>query len=321
MRTYIIRRLIQIIPVFLGILFILFFLMQKAPGGPTTTMMDPRMTAEQKAILAERLDPKLPLYQKFYNWVVQLLHGSLGYSIRHKRPVTQLLSDFIGPTFLLAMSALCLSMLIGIPIGIISATRQRTLVDNSATLFSLVGISMPAFFFGLLLLKFFAMDLRWFPLYGMKNMLLRKASWLRRTADIAWHTVLPAVVLGLASTASFMRYTRSSMLEVIRQDYIRTARAKGLREKVVIYRHAFRNAMIPIITLLGFWIPSLLSGAVMTETVFGYPGLGKIAVDATNTRDYPVILGVNAMLVMLTLIGALVADILYAVADPRVKFE
>jgi len=321
MRTYIIRRVLQMIPVFLGIVFILFLLMEAAPGGPTSTMMDPRMTPEQKAILAERLDPSLPIYQKFVNWVVQALQGSLGFSIKHKRPVTDLLGDFIGPTFLLSMAALCLSMLIGIPIGIISATKQRSLADTAATIFSLVGISMPTFFFGLLLLKFFAVDLRLFPLFGMQNVMLRNAPWLTRWADIAWHTVLPAVVLGLSSTASFMRYMRSSMLEVIRQDYIRTARAKGLREKVVIYRHAFRNAIIPIITLLGFWIPALLSGAVMTETVFGYPGLGKLSVDAVNTRDYPVILGVNAMLAMLTLIGALVADILYAVADPRIKYE
>jgi peptide/nickel transport system permease protein len=322
LRTYLARRILQIIPVFLGILLILFFLMEHAPGGPVTTMMDPRLTAEQKAILAERLDPKLPIYQKFFNWIGSALQGNLGYSIKHKRPVTALLGDFIGPTFILSFSALILSMLIGIPIGVLSATRQRSLADNAATVFSLVGISMPTFFFGLLLLKFLAVDLRLFPLYGMRdNLLTRNASWLTRQLDVARHTVLPAVVLGLASTASFMRYTRSSMLEVIRQDYIRTARAKGLKEKVTIYRHALRNAIIPIITLLGFWIPSLLSGAVMTETIFAYPGLGKISVDAVNTRDYPVILGVNAMLSLLTLVGALVADVLYAVADPRIKYE
>ena len=262
------------------------------------------------------------MYQKFVNWIGQALQGNLGFSIKHKRPVTALLGDFIGPTFILSLSALLLSILLGIPIGILSATRQHSLADSAATVFSLIGISMPTFFFGLLLLKFFAVDLRMFPLYGMRNNLLTKnATWIAKQLDVAWHTVLPAIVLGLASTASFMRYTRSSMLEVIRQDYIRTARAKGLKEKVVIYRHALRNAIIPIITLLGFWIPSLLSGAVMTETIFAYPGLGKISVDAVNTRDYPVILGVNAMLAMLTLVWALVSDILYAVADPRIKYE
>ena len=142
-----------------------------------------------------------------------------------------------------------------------------------------------------------------------------------KLADYAYHLFLPTLVLGMGSAATFMRYTRSSMLEVIRQDYIRTARAKGLREKVVIYKHAFRNAMIPIITLLGLWLPSLISGALMTETIFALPGLGKISVEAVNARNYPLILGINAMLAMLTLIGALVADILYAVADPRIKYD
>lgn len=310
------------IPVFLGIMLILFFLVENAPGGPLSTMLDPKLSAEQKAILEERLNPSKPIPVKFVNWVISAVQGNLGSSYKHKKPVTQLLGTFIGPTFLLSMTSLIISILIGIPIGILSATRQHTLADNAATIFSLVGISMPTFFFGLLLIKFLAADLKLFPLYGMKNILLAQSgTWLERQLDIAWHTVLPAVVLGLSSTASFMRYTRSSMLEVIRQDYIRTARAKGLKEKVVIYRHALRNAIIPIITLLGFWIPSLLSGAVMTETIFAYPGLGKISVDAVNTRDYPVILGVNAMLSMLTLIGALVADILYAAADPRIKFD
>jgi len=320
-RTYLIRRFLQIIPVFLCILFILFLINEAAPGGPMTTMMDPNMTAEQRAILEERLNPSLPIHQKFINWIEQALRGNFGFSTRFKKPVTAVIGDFIGPTFLLSISALCLSLLIGIPIGIISATKQRSLADTSATVFALSGISMPTFFFGLLLLRFFAIDLRWFPLFGMRNMMLRNAPWLTRALDVAWHTTLPAIVLGLASTASFMRYTRSSMLEVIRQDYIRTARAKGLREKVVIYRHAFRNAVIPIITLLGFWIPGLLSGAVMTESVFGYPGLGKVTVEAVNTRDYPVLLGVFSMLAILTLLGALLADILYAIADPRIKYE
>lgn len=321
MRNYIVRRLLQIIPVFLGILFILFFILSKVPGGPLSTLMDPKMTAEQKRILTERMDPSMPFYQKFINWIGQAVQGNLGYSTNYKKPVSQVIGTFIAPTFRLSLAALCFSLLVGIPTGVISATRQRSLVDNSFTFLSLCGISMPTFFFALLLLKFFAVDLQWFPLYGMQNHLLKSDNPLVIAKDIAWHTVLPTIVLGLSSTASFMRYTRSSMLEVIRQDYIRTARAKGLREKVVIYRHAFRNAIMPIITLLGFWIPGLLSGAVMTETIFAYPGLGKVSVDAVNARDFPVILGINAMLTMLTLAGALIADILYAVVDPRIKYE
>ncbi len=321
MKNYLIRRLLQVIPVFIGVLFILFFILDQAPGSPASTMMDPKMTAEQKAMLNERLDPDKPFYEKFFNWVMEAGKGNFGYSNKYKRPVTQVIGTYIVPTFRLSIVALFISLLVGIPIGIFSATRQNSLLDHSMTVVSLVGISMPTFFFGLLLLKFFAVDLQWLPLYGAQNHMLKsKGSWVVFW-DIVRHLVLPSIVLGLASTASFMRYTRSSMLEVIRQDYIRTARAKGLTEKVVIYRHAFRNAVIPIITLLGFSIPGLVSGAVMTESIFGYPGLGKISVDAVNARDYPLILGINSMLSILTLVSTLVADIFYAVADPRIKYE
>ena len=212
-------------------------------------------------------------------------------------------------------------IIIGIPAGILSATKQYTAVDNILTVVSFIGISIPSFFFGLILLKVFAVDNQIFPLFGIRDPLLMSDNIFDNIKDVAWHLVLPSIVLGLSSTASFMRYTRSSMLEVIKQDYIRTARAKGLKEKTVIYRHAFRNGIIPIITLLGFWIPSLLSGAVVTETIFGLPGLGKISVEAAMKRNYPLILGINSMLAILTLIGALVADILYAVADPRIRYD
>ena len=321
MKTYIIRRILQMIPVFLGIIFIIFFILEQSPGGPANMLMQPGMSAEHRAILAERLDPSMPFPQKFINWIGEALKGNFGSSITHKKPVTEVIATFMGSTFRLSLTALFVSLLVGIPIGIIGATHQRSLLDTGTTMFALIGISMPTFFFGLMLLKFFAIDLKWLPLYGAKDFMLRTDNPLAIFWDYAKHLILPGIVLGLASTASFMRYTRSSMLEVIKQDYIRTARAKGLKDKIVIYRHALRNAMIPIITLLGFQIPSLLSGAVLTETVFGYPGLGKISVEAVNARDYPVILGINAMLAMLTLIGALVADILYAAVDPRIKFD
>ncbi|MDL2234243.1 ABC transporter permease, partial [Ruminococcaceae bacterium OttesenSCG-928-L11] len=166
-----------------------------------------------------------------------------------------------------------------------------------------------------------AIDLEWFPLFGLQDALLRNKGFWVKLLDKLHHMVLPAIVLGTSSAASFMRYTRSSMLEVIKQDYVRTARAKGLKESVVIFRHAFRNAIIPIITLLGFQIPSLLSGAVVTENIFGYPGIGKISVEASLNRNYPLIMGINAMLALVTLLSTIVADILYAAADPRIKYE
>ena len=321
MKNYIIRRLLQMIPVFIGVVFILFFMLDKAPGTPASNMMDPKMTPQQKAELLEKMGLDRPWYERFVTWFQEAAKGNLGQSTKHKKPVTAVMADYIGPTLLLSLTSLAFAIFIGIPVGILSATKQYSLADNVFTVLSLVGISIPAFFFALLLLKFFAVDMRIFPLFGLEDATLRTTSVFVKMADIAWHLFLPTLVLGLSQAASFMRYTRSSMLEVIRQDYIRTARSKGLKEKVVIYKHALRNAMIPIVTLLAFSIPGLLSGAVMTETIFALPGLGKISVEAIMTKNYPLILGINAMLSMLVLLSTLIGDIMYAVVDPRVRFD
>ncbi len=320
MKNYIIRRLLQIIPVFLGILLILFIIIEHAPGSITSSILDPNMTAEMKAALQQKMDPDLPFYQKFFNWLSEALKGNLGYSYKHYKPVIQVIKENIGVTFALSFCAMIIAMLIGIPCGIISATKQYSVIDNVLTVFCLIGLALPTFFFGLLLLKVFAVDLRIFPTFGLVDATRKFPNFWAKLGNQAYHLVLPSVVLGLAQTASFMRYTRSSMLEVIRSDYIRTARAKGLSEKVVIYKHAFRNAMIPIVTLLGFQIPGLISGAVMTETIFSLPGVGKISVEASTGRDYPMLLGINSMLTMVTLLSTLIADILYAAVDPRIKY-
>ena len=321
MRTYIIRRLLQMIPVFIGIMIILFLIIELSPGDATTMFMDPRMRPSQRAELAEKFGLNEPMHTRFLLWSTNLFRGELGQSIRHQKPVVEVLKPMIPPTLMLSSLSLLLSMAVGIPAGIISATKQYSLADNALTVFSLIGLSMPVFFFALLLLKFFAVDLQWFPLFGLRDPLYRPPTAFAGAMHVLHHLALPVLVLGLASTATFMRYTRSSMLEVIKSDYIRTARAKGLKEKVVIYRHALRNAMIPIITLLGFWIPALLSGAVITESVFALPGLGRTAVEAVFTRDVPIILAINAMLALLTLLSALIADLLYAAADPRIKYD
>ena len=321
MRYYILRRIIQIIPVLIGIIFILFFILEQAPGTPVSYMMHPRMTPEQKAELEEKLGLDIPWYERFVNYIKEASQGNLGYSSTHKKPVTEVIGNYAGPTLLLALVSLTISIFIGIPAGIISAVKHHSIIDNILTVMSFIGISIPSFFFGLLLLKAFAVDIQLFPLFGLKDPLLMSDNIFVKIKDIAWHLVLPSIVLGLNSTASFMRYTRSSMLEVIKQDYIRTARAKGLKEKTIIYRHAFRNGIIPLITLLGFWIPLLLSGAIVTESIFALPGLGKISVEAAMSRNYPLILGINSILAILTLIGSLVADILYALADPRIRYD
>lgn len=321
MRTYIIRRVLQMIPTFLFIVVLVFFLNKAAPGGPVTSMINPKMSVEDKARLEHTLGLDQPLYMQFVNWAGEVVKGNLGYSTKFEKPVTTVIGDFIWNSFILSLFSLIVSMLIGIPAGIISATRQYSLVDHSLTVFSLIGISMPSFFIGLLLLKFLSIDLRIFPLFGMQDQALRNASFIVQVGDVLRHMILPGMVLALGSTASFMRYTRSSMLEVIRQDYIRTARSKGLKDKVVIYRHALRNAIIPIITLLGFWIPALFSGAVITESIFGWPGIGKVSVDAINARDYGLLMALTMLGCFLLLVGMLLSDIFYGIADPRIKYE
>ena len=321
MRTYIIRRLLQLLPVFFGILVLLFIIVELSPGGPMGNYVDPKMRPEQKAMLAEKFGLNDPPVERFFKWIGNMLTGDLGRSFKYYKPVTEVISSMVGPTLALSSLSLLFSLIVGIPAGIVSATRQYSLADNSLTVFSLIGISMPSFFFALLLLKFFSVNLGWFPLFGLRDPLSNPPNKIMELLDMLWHLVLPMIVLGLGSAASFMRYTRSSMLEVIKSDYIRTARAKGLKEKVVIYRHAFRNAIIPIITLLGFSIPGLLSGAIITESIFSLPGLGKISVEAVGYRDYPIILGINTMLAGLTLISTIIADILYAAADPRIKYN
>jgi len=292
-----------------------------SPGTPVSHMMNPKMTVEQREELLEKMGFNKPWHERFITWFKEAAQGNLGQSVKHKKPVTEVIKDFIGPTLLLSLTSLTFAVLIGIPIGILSATKQYSFADNALTVFSLIGISLPAFFFALLLLKYFAVDIQIFPLFGLKNATLRTNSAFVKFMDMAWHLILPTLVLGLSQAATFMRYTRSSMLEVIRQDYIRTARSKGLKEKVVIYKHALRNAMIPIVTLLAFSIPGLLSGAVMTETIFALPGLGKISVDASMTKNIPLILGINAMSSMLVLLSTLIGDIMYAVVDPRVRYD
>lgn len=321
MRAYIIRRILQMIPVFLIMATLLFLIIELSPGGPTGNFMDPRMRPEHRLEIAERFGLNDPPIERFFKWMGNFLRGDFGRSFQYNRLVTDVLRPMIGPTVALSSLSLLFAMLIGIPTGIVSATKQYSLADNSLTVFSLIGISLPSFFFALLLLRTFAVNLRWFPLFGLRNPLYYAPNIFAQGAHMLWHLILPVIVLGMASTATFMRYTRSSMLEVIKSDYIRTARAKGLKEKVVIYRHAFRNAVIPLITLLGFSIPALISGAVITESIFSLPGMGRIAVDASMFRDYPIILAVNAILAMVTLISALIADIFYAAADPRIKYN
>ena len=323
MKGYCIRRILQMIPVFFAILVTLFVIIELSPGNPLSGAQDPRMTAEQRAALEVKFGLHRSGPEKFFTWIIDTARGDLGMSTVHRRPVTAVLADALVPTVVLSFSALIFSMLVGIPLGILSAVKKGKIIDHITAVFSFIGISMPGFFFGLLLIWGFAITLGVSPVFGFSSNPLETRNFtpIQRVLDIAWHLTLPTIVLGLSNVAQFMRYTRSSMLEVIKQDYIRTARSKGLRESTIIFHHAFRNATIPIITLLGIIIPTLISGAAITESVFGLPGIGRIAVEAATSRNYPIIIGVAVMVSLATLIASLLADICYAAADPRIRYE
>lgn len=320
MRKYITRRLLLMIPVLLGISIVIFTLINIAPGDPFSSMIDPNITAADKQNMLKSIGYYDPLPVKYVKWVGRAAHGDLGYSIRYKEPVTDVIMRNIGNTIVLSMSALFLSVLIAIPVGVISATHKYSLFDYVITVFSFIGLSIPVFFFGMLMIKFLAFDMDLFPISGMATV-GADYSGIQKFFDLVHHMVLPVTALGLVNVASLMRYTRSSMLEVITQDYIRTARAKGLKEHLVIYRHAMKNALIPVVTVVCMSMGYLLSGALLTETVFSWPGMGTLIYQAILNRDYPLVTSSTMLLAIFILLSNLLADILYAFLDPRIKFN
>jgi len=319
---FILRRLLLQFPILLlGVSILLFAIFQMAPGDPMAQFISqPGMTVEQVERMAEARGLDRGPIQQYFDWLTSLLQGDLGMSFELRIPVADAISYRLFPTFLLAFSSLILSLVVAIPAGIVSATKQYSKIDYTLTSFAFFGISIPNFFFGLIMMFLIALKLGWLPISGMTTAGVDYTPFWQ-AIDILRHLILPMIVLGLSSTATFMRYTRSSMLEVIRQDYIRTARAKGLKERVVIYKHALRNAMIPIITLMGFQLPILFSGAVITEQVFGWPGMGTLMLDAVYARDYPLLMGINMFLAFLVILGNLLADLAYAFVDPRIRYD
>ena len=320
MIKYIIRRILHLIPVIIVISVLIFGIIKLAPGDPVGANLDPKATAEQRQAERERLGLNDPIHIQYLKWASRSIKGDFGDSYIYKRPVKDVIPTFMWNSFLLNIVVYLFAFAISIPIGIICATKQYSKVDNFWTVFSIIGISMPSFFFALLLIYFFSIKLKIFPMNGMVTPGKNAVGWLK-VKDVLQHMVLPAVVLTIGSMASLVRYTRTSTLEVINQDYIRTARSKGLEEKVVIYKHAFRNALIPIVTIVGFQIPGLFSGAVILEKVFVWPGIGNIMMDSITMRDYNLMMALNMFFALLTLLGNLFADVGYALVDPRIKVE
>lgn len=320
MKKYIFKRLIQTIPVLIGISIIVFILVKLQPGDPFSSMMDPNLSQEMKQQMLEKLGYNDPLPIQYIKWLLRAFKGDLGYSIQFKEPVLSVIGSRIGNTVILSISSMILSVLIAIPSGAISATRQNTKTDYIITIFAFIGLSIPSFFFGMLLIKIFSVDLGLLPISGMITTGINLDGWAL-TIDIAKHMLLPMIVLALMNTASLMRYTRSDMIDILKTDYIRTARAKGVRRKIIVYQHALKNELLPLITVVTMQIPSLLSGALLTETIFVWPGIGRLNYNAVISRDYPLIMGIVMMVAVISLLSNLLADILYAVVDKRVEFE
>lgn len=327
MRTFIVRRLLGAIPLVLGIATIVFFVVNLAPGDPTLRFLNPNMSDAAIEQVRVNLGLDQPIHVRYVRWLGALAHGDLGYSFTRNRPVLDIIKEILPNTLLLSLTAIGGAFVLGILLGIVQAVRQYSLLDSVASIVGLFFYSMPSFWLALMMVlvfSLFAYQGNWliqFPPSGMQSVDYTFLSPVGKLQDRLAHLALPATSLSLVLAAGIARFTRASMLEVIRQDFVRTARAKGLSEPVVIFKHALRNGLIPVITLLGLYLPFLFSGTVFIETVFSWPGMGKLIVDAIQQRDYPVIMGGSLVFANMVVVGNLVADVLYAVVDPRIRYE
>lgn len=311
MYKYILKRLLMLIPVLLGVTFIVFFILNLSPGDPAAMILGDQASAEALAMKREELGLNDPLLIRYGHYIWNMVHGDLGVSYKNNISVWSQVMDRFPNTAVLAVAGILVALLIGIPTGIISAKKQYSAIDNCSMILALIGVAMPNFWFGLLTVIIFALNLGWLPSQGMGEGFI----------PLIRSLVLPALTLGTGSAAMITRMTRSSMLEVIRQDYIDTARAKGVSEKNITYRHMLRNAMIPIVTAVGLQFGTLLGGAMLTETVFSWPGLGRLMVDSIKSKDIPMVLGsVIFLAIMFTMVN-LIVDLIYAFIDPRIKSQ
>ena len=319
MGKYIRKRLLQAIPVVFGITLLTFLIMKLAPGGPLGGMISPRSSSEALLRAQEKLGLNKPIIVQYWNWLRELVQGNFGFSTFNGQDVLEMILERLPATLLLTVTSFVFSFVVGIPLGVYSATHKYSKADYGLTVFSFIGISIPSFFFGMGMIYIFAMQLKWFPTSGFGSALFRGTG-MELFLHKLRYLVMPAMVMSLANLSSVMRFARSSMIETLSQDYIRTARAKGLAEKAVIYRHALKNSLIPVITIFGQSIPNLFGGAYITEKVFGWPGMGLLGVDAINNRDYQVLMGLTLFTAILVLLGNLLADIMYSAVDPRIRY-
>ncbi|MEH7503730.1 ABC transporter permease [Neobacillus drentensis] len=316
MVPYIIRRLLIALPVLFGVTIVNFIIINLAPGNPVEMFIDPNTSTELLNLRKEQLGLNDPLWVQFFHWLGNLLQGNLGFSYSTYEPVSKLILYRMGPTIELMLLALIIGLVIALPIGIISAVKQYSKLDYFVTGTSFFGISIPHFFLGLGLIYIFAVNLQILPAGGMST-LGSEDSFI----DKLKHLILPVLVLATGIAGQYVRYVRASLLEVLGHDYLRTARAKGLKEMVVTNKHALKNALIPIITVIGLEIPFLLGGAVITEQVFQWPGMGQLTIQSIMSRDYPTLMALNLLTAFMVLFANLFTDILYSFVDPRIKYK
>ena len=319
---YLLKRMLLMIPLLFGITIITFTVIHLAPGEPVEmqTAMNPKISAEARERLRKFYELDKPLHVQYGKWVGRLVRLDFGRSFAPDgRPVLAKIRERLPVTISLNVVVLALEFLLAIPIGVMAATHRDGPLDRWTTVFVFLGFATPLFWFSLILMYLFGVRLGWLPISGLHSLGYATHGFWWQAADLAKHLVLPIGVATFGSLAGLSRYMRSGMLEVLRQDYITTARAKGLPERLVIYRHALRNALLPVITFLGLSVPGLIGGSVIFESIFAIPGMGKLFYDGVMARDYPLVMGILVIGAVLTLVGNLLADVAYAVADPRIR--
>jgi ABC-type dipeptide/oligopeptide/nickel transport system permease component len=327
MGKYILRRLWLMAPALIGVSLVVFCILRLLPGDPAVAMLGLDATAEDLTRMRRLLGLDQPIYVQYVRFVSDILRGDFGKSITRGTPALQTVLETLPATIELALSAMLVSMVIAIPLGILAAVRQHSLVDYASMVIALLGVSMPIFWFGMIMILLFSLNLQWLSPFGRGEPLIDAVGYLLKRGDpeelvgSLKHIIMPALALGANVTGLMARITRSSMLEVLRQDYVRTAKAKGLKDRVVVVRHALRNALLPIVTVLGLQFGALLGGAVITETVFAWPGVGRLVVQAINQRDFPVVQAAVIIMAVSVLFLNLIIDISYAYINPRIRYS
>jgi len=324
MLKYILKRLLASIPLLIGITMISFSVIHLAPGEPIDLLTDlnPNISAEAREQLRKLYGLDKPLPVQYWNWLKRVVQLDLGRSFApDRRPVIEKIAERLPVTIEINLLSMLLIVAVALPIGVYSAARQYSLFDKLTTVFVFLGFAVPTFWLALLLMILFGIKLEWLPISGIHSIGYEQLGFWEQVWDHARHLILPVFVSAFGGLAGLSRYTRSNMLEVIRQDYITTARAKGLPERAVIYRHALRCALLPVITVLGLSVPALIGGSVIFETIFAIPGMGQLIYQSVLMRDYPVVMGVLLISAVLTLLGNLLADVCYSLADPRIRYQ